>query len=211
MRGRWIDVSLPLRNGMVHWPGDPAPRFERVMTIARGDPADVSVLAMSAHTGTHIDAPRHFLRGQAGVDEVPLQAMIGAARVIAIRDPEAITAAELRRHRIRRGERVLFRTRNSDRSWDRRRFTKNFVAVSRDAADLLAARRVLAVGVDYLGVGVPGPEGHEVHRILGRAGVYIIEGLLLAQVRPGRYDLCCLPLRIADGDGAPARAALRPR
>jgi arylformamidase len=211
MPSRWIDVSLPLRSGMVHWPGDPAPRVERVMRLARGDLVNLTHLTMSAHTGTHVDAPRHFLDDGPAVDEMPLDALIGPARVVGIRDPRAITAAELRRHRIRRGERVLFRTRNSERPWPARPFTRRFVAVAPDAAKLLAARGVSTVGVDYLSVGVLGPEGHEVHRILGRAGICVIEGLRLAGVRPGRYDLCCLPLRIPDGDGAPARAALRPR
>lgn len=205
------DISLTLSPSLVVWPGDPPVTLTQPASMERGDMFNLTRMDISAHTGTHVDAPRHFLDDGPAVDEMPLDALIGPARVVGIRDPRAITAAELRRHRIRRGERVLFRTRNSERPWPARPFTRRFVAVAPDAAKLLAARGVSTVGVDYLSVGVLGPEGHEVHRILGRAGICVIEGLRLAGVRPGRYDLCCLPLRIPDGDGAPARAALRPR
>ena len=211
MTQRVYDVTVPLSSSLPAWPGEPRFEAQRIQRIEDGHPANVTRITASVHSGTHVDAPRHFLDDGAAVDELPLEALIGPARVVGIGDPRAITAAELRRHRFRRGERVLFRTRNSERPWPGRPFTRRFVAVTLDAAKLLAARGVSTVGVDYVSVGVPGPEGNEVHRILGRAGICVIEGLRLAGVRPGRYDLCCLPLRIPGGDGAPARAALRPR
>ncbi len=210
-RKAWIDVSVPLRNGMVHWPGDPPVRITRTTDVAQGDRATVSRVSMGSHTGTHMDAPRHFLRRGKGIDRMPLTATIGPARVLAIRDPVAITPEELRRHRIHAGERVLFKTRNSARCWRTARFVTDFVFLSRPAAAYLAAKRLRAVGVDYLSVGGYKKDGADVHRILLRAGIWIIEGLNLSGVRPGTYELCCLPLRMADGDGAPARAALRPR
>jgi arylformamidase len=166
---------------------------------------------MSAHTGTHMDAPLHFLANGAGLDRLPLDAVIGPARVIAIRDPRSVTAAELARHRIRRGERVLFKTQGAAARWKRGTFDEDYVYVSLDAARFLAARGVRVVGVDYLSVGGFLEDSAETHRTLLSAGIWIIEGLDLARIATGRYDMVCLPLRIAGGDGAPARVALRRR
>lgn len=205
----WIDISVPLRTNMVHWPGDPEVRFEREKDMDRGDSCNVSRLSMGSHTGTHMDAPLHFIPGGAGLDAMPLSATIGPARVIEIRDPEAIRADELRAHHPRRGERILFRTRNSARNWADEGFVKDFVHIAADAAEYLAQRRVRMVGVDYLSVGGFQRDGHETHLALLRAGIWIIEGLNLAKVRQGAYELICLPLKIKDGDGGPARAILR--
>jgi arylformamidase len=131
--------------------------------------------------------------------------------VIGIRDPKAIRAAEIRSLRIRRGERLLFKTRGARRRWRSAEFCPDYVYLAPDAAALLVDRGVLAVGIDYLSIGAPREEGDEVHRVLLRAGVWIIEGLDLTPVSPGRYDLICLPLRVPGADGAPARALLRPR
>jgi len=141
---------------------------------------------------------------------MPLDTTIGRARVIEIRDRESIKPDELYGHRIRRGERVLFRTRNSEHGWTNERFIEDFVFVSLEAARFLADRGVRLVGVDYLSVGGYKRDGPEVHRALLAAGVWITEGLDLSNVRQGKYDLICLPLRLAGGDGAPARAILRP-
>jgi arylformamidase len=205
----WIDISVPLRTGMVHWPGDPDVQFERLQDMERGDVCTVSRMALGAHTGTHMDAPLHYLRTGKSIDQMPLSATIGRARVIAIADPVAIAPEDLRPHSIRRGERILFKTRNSARCWQSKPFFEDYVFLSPAAARYLAARRVRTVGVDYLSVGTSGEDGVETHRALLEAGVWIIEGLDLSRVQPGKYDLVCLPLRIAGGDGAPARAVLR--
>ena len=210
MRNHWIDISVPLRAGMVHWPHDPPVRVDPFRSMAKGDSCDVSFLSFGSHTGTHIDAPRHFIPRAKGVDKIPLEAVMGEARVIPIRDPESIKPEELRRHRIRRGDRILFRTRNSSRRWGTGPFLPRFVHLSTEAAEFLAARKIRAIGVDYLSVGGYKKNGTVVHRVLLKAGVWIVEGLDLSRIRPGRYDLICLPLRIVDGDGAPARAVLRP-
>jgi arylformamidase len=202
----WIDVSVPCRDGMVHWPGDPPVRITQVMDLERGDPANLTAIAMSAHTGTHMDAPRHFLAQGAAIDHLPFDAVIGPARVIGIRSLRAITVAELERHAIRRGERLLFRTRNSARVWK----TDDFVHLTTDAAAYLGRRRVRTVGVDHLSVSSQ-DQAAATHRALLAAGVWIIEGLDLARARPGPYDLICLPLRLVGADGAPARAIVRPR
>jgi arylformamidase len=210
MSSDWIDVSVPLRTGMVHWPDNPPVRIERTMELERGDPATVSSLSMGVHTGTHMDAPVHFERGGVGIDQMPLDATLGPARVIEIQDPVSIKRAELERAGLQPGERVLFRTRNSERCWGTDDFIEDFVFISRDAAALLAECRVRTVGVDYLSVGGYREDGEETHHALLRAGIWLIEGLNLSPVRAGTYELVCLPLRIAGGDGAPARAVLRP-
>lgn len=205
----WIDVSVPVRDGMVYWPDDPPVEIGLSLDMGAGDPANVTKLKMSAHTGTHMDAPRHFLPDGEGIDAAPTDAVMGAARVIGIDDPHAITAEELADHDVRAGERVLFRTRNSNRRWWEQGFDPGFIHIEPDAAELLAATGVRTVGVDYLSVG-GSDSGAEVHLVLLRAGVWIIEGLDLSSVAPGDYELVCLPVRLARCDGAPARALLRP-
>lgn len=210
MAAPWIDVSVTLKTGMVHWPGDPPARISHAKDIERGDPCTVSLLEMGAHTGTHMDAPAHFVRGGMGIDDMPLDAAIGAARVIAIRDRKSIKPEELRRCGIRRGERVLLKTHNSDHCWDTDRFVEDFVYISATAAQYLVERHVRLVGVDYLSVGGFRADGVETHRALLEAGIWIIEGLNLKQVPPGTVQLLCLPLKVLGGDGAPARALVRP-
>ena len=210
MASPWIDVSVNLKNGMVHWPGDPPARFSHALDMERGDPCTVTLLEMGAHTGTHMDAPAHFVRGGIGIDQMPLDTAIGSARVIPIRDRQSIKTAELARHSIRRGERILFKTHNSDHCWDTDSFVEDFVYISATAAEYLAERQVRLVGVDYLSVGGFRADGVETHQALLQAGIWIIEGLNLKGVRPGRVQLVCLPLKIAGADGAPCRAVIRP-
>ena len=211
MASPWIDVSVTLRTGMVSWPGDPPARISHALDMERGDPCTVSLLEMGAHSGTHMDAPAHFVRGGIGIDNIPLDAAIGSARVIPIRDRESIKPGELARHHIRRGERIVFRTHNSDLCWYTDSFVEDFVYISAAAARYLAERQVRLVGIDYLSVGGFRADGVETHQALLKAGIWLIEGLNLKRVRPGRVQLICLPLKIAGGDGAPARVILRPR
>jgi len=211
MKGKWIDVSVPLHSGMVHWPGDPEVSISRISSIDAGAHVNVSLLSMSSHTGTHVDAPLHFFKDGRSVDVMPLEGIIGPARVIQVRDPELITAAELRRHNIRRGERVLFKTRGAGERWKKDTFDEHYVYVPFETAQFLMERGVVAVGVDYLSVGGYHVDGAETHRTLLGAGIWVIEGLDLDRVKPGRYDMVCLPLRIQGGDGSPARVALRKR
>jgi arylformamidase len=205
----WIDISVTLRTGMVHWPDNPPVRIERMLDIEHGDAANVSTISMGSHTGTHMDAPLHFVRGGTGLDEMPFKATIGRARVIEIRDPESVKPDELRPHGIHSGERVLFKTQNSARRWHEEAFIEDFVYVSQEAARYLATRKVLTVGTDYLSVGGFLEDGVETHQALLQAGIWVIEGLDLARVEPGEYELICLPLKVERGDGAPARAILR--
>lgn len=205
----YIDISVPLYTGMVHWPDNPPVRIEPMLDMDRGDTCNVSLLSLGAHTGTHMDAPIHFIPGGSGIDAAPITATIGLARVIEIADPESIKVEHLEPHRIRPGERILLKTRNSSRCWQSDAFVEDFVYISHEAARYLAAQQVQTVGVDYLSVGGFYRDGVETHHALLSAGIWIIEGLDLAEVAPGAYELICLPLKIVGGDGAPARAVLR--
>jgi arylformamidase len=211
IEGEWIDVSVPLRAGMVQWPGDPPVVIERTRSLGKGDECNLTRLSLSAHAGTHIDAPAHFLSGGTGIETMPPAAMVGPARVIEIRDPEAIQPAELARHALRRGERVLFKTRNSERARGSGSFLSDFVYVTAEAARVLAEAGVLLVGIDYLSVGGYEKDGDDAHRALLSAGIWILEGLDLSRVSAGDVDLICLPLLVPGADGAPARALVRPR
>jgi arylformamidase len=140
---------------------------------------------------------------------MPLDATVGRARVIRIDDPKSIKRGELLPHGIRRGERVLFKTRNSDGAWNSDQFDEDFVFISHDAAAYLAECGILCVGVDYLSVGGFREDGPETHHALLGAGIWIIEGLNLHGIDPGDYELACLPLKLIGSEGAPARAILR--
>ncbi|MFC1872653.1 cyclase family protein [Chloroflexota bacterium] len=206
----WIDISIPLRDAMIHWPSDPPISIKRVEDIKKGDTTNLSVISMGAHSGTHVDAPFHFIKDGKSVDQIPLDTVIGRARVIEISDPESVKPEELARYRIRRGERILLKTENSSHVWQKDEFVEDFVFISDAAADYLVNRGVRLIGVDYLSVGSFKYGGNYVHKTLLSGGVWIIEGLDLSKVTPGKYDFICLPLRIVGGDGAPARAILRP-
>jgi arylformamidase len=206
----WIDISVPLRDGMVHWPNDPPISIKRIQDIKQGAMSNLSRISMGVHSGTHVDAAIHFIREGKGVDHIPLDTLVGKARVIEIEDTESITPEELASHRIRRGERILFKTRNSSEVWQKDEFIEDFVFISDAAADFLVSRGIQLVGVDYLSVGSFKHGGSYVHKTLLNGGIWIIEGLNLFDVTPGKYDLICLPLRIVGGDGAPARAILKP-
>jgi arylformamidase len=200
----WLDVSVPIYAGMVHFPDNPGIEIDTIAHVER-DGYTLSHLRMGSHTGTHIDAPIHFLPGGSGAEEVSLENLVGPARVIEIKDSHAVKAEELRAHKLGVRERLLFKTSNSKRCWETSEFVPDSVTIAEDAASYLAGLGTLAVGIDYLSAGSP-----ETHRALLGAGVVIIEGLNLTGISQGRYELLCLPLKIVGGDGAPARALLRP-
>jgi arylformamidase len=194
---------------MVHWPGDPPFHIERAMDQERGDVATVSRMTLGVHTGTHMDAPLHFIRKAKGIDEIPFDATVGPARVITIEDPKSIKREELMKHAIKTGERILFKTVNSSHVWLSDEFHEGFVFIAQDGARYLAECGVRSVGVDYLSVGGYREDGVETHEALLNAGIWVIEGLNLQSVEPGNYELICLPLRLIDAEGSPARAILR--
>jgi arylformamidase len=209
MAGKWIDISVTIKPGMARWPDNPEIRVDKMLDMERGDVCNVSVLSMGSHTGTHMDAPLHFIQNGKSLDKMPLEATLGPCRVIEIKDKESIKIEEIQGQKFKPGERVLFKTANSRRSWKTDNFDEDFVYISKEAAELLAKAKVLTVGIDYLSVGGFRKDGIETHRALLGAGIWVVEGLNLAKIKPGRYELCCLPLKILNIDGAPARAALR--
>jgi len=211
MPASWLDISVPVRTGMVHWPGDPPVDIRRIKSIGKDSSCNLTHMSLGAHTGTHMDAPLHFLPEGDAMETVPLDAVIGPCRVLELRHPTAITVEELRPYRLRAGERILCKTRNSARAWKSDAFDTEFVHIPKATAQYLADRRIRTIGVDYLSVGGYKKDGRETHQILLGAKVWIIEGLNLARIKPGRYDLICLPLKLVGADGAPARAVLRPR
>ena len=211
MASKWIDITFPIRSGMVHWPGNPPVVLERAMKMEEGAVCNVTNMSLGAHTGTHMDGPRHFIRDGRGLDQLPFEATIGPCRVIEIRDKVSIKPGELKNKRLRKGERILFKTVNTPRSWKSDEFDKDFVYISKEAAQYLVDCGIRTVGVDYLSVGGFYKDGVETHQILLGAEVWIIEGLDLSKVKPGKYDLLCLPIKMLESDGSPARALLRKR
>jgi arylformamidase len=205
---RIIDISVPVRPDMIVYEGDPPVRREVVQSITGGAICNVSRLDCGVHTGTHIDAPVHFIEGAPGIEATPLDALIGPCDVIdATQVAGDIDAAALDRLALPHGaERLLFKTRNS-RLWDRDAFTADFAGLTADAAVVLVARGVRLVGMDYLSI-APARDPAPAHLALLQAGVVILEGLDLRAVTPGVYRLVCLPLRLDGSDGAPARAVL---
>lgn len=207
----WRDVSLPIRPGMPVFAGDPIFAIELAASIAAGDVCNISRLDLGAHTGTHLDAPSHFIDGAASSETIPLSAGMGPAWVVDARHlTGTITAADIDALRVPAGEtRLLFRTPNSE-LWAEPAFSDRFIGLAEDAARRLVERGTELVGADYLSIapfGNPGPT----HRALLGAGVVILEGLDLRGVEPGPVDLLCLPLRLIGSDGVPARALVRPR
>ncbi len=207
-----IDISVPVRAGMPGWPGDPPVDIEWIGDIRAGDAANLSRIALGSHAGTHVDAPLHYLPDGKSIGEMPPDALVGPARVVEARGRAdgSIPARELETKGIRRGQRILLKTDNSLLWGKPERFHERFVHLSVAAARFLARMKILALGIDYLSVSGYMKDEAQVHRALLEAGVWIIEGLDLRGVRPGRYELICLPLRLEGTEAAPARALLRP-
>jgi arylformamidase len=201
-----IDVSVTIRTHMPIYPGDPGVDIELAHAIDRGDPANVSRLELGTHTGTHVDAPCHFLPDGPGADELALEIFVGRCVVADATGAQGpLDAALIDGLDLEPGtERVLVKTPNS-RLWERDAFASNFVRLDVGGADALVRRGARLVGIDYLSIGDP-----DAHRTLLERGIGVIEGLDLRRVDPGSYFLACLPLKIAGSDGAPARAVLWP-
>jgi arylformamidase len=203
-----IDVTVPLDHTLATYPNNTPFTLEAIKRIARGESSNVSTLHMSAHTGTHVDSPRHFFDDGVGTEALPLEMLIGRARVIEITSRTGIAAEDLIKIDLSEDVRLLIKTHNS-RLWSSPDFHPEYIGVTESGAKHLISRGIKVLGVDYLSVEVfrtPGAPAH--HALLG-AGVIVIEGLNLADVDPGVYEMFCLPLRIVGSDGAPARVVLR--
>lgn len=205
---RFLDVSVSLAEGTPTYPGNPAFEMQPVKRIAEGASSNVSRLVMGTHTGTHVDAPRHFFDDGTGTDALALDMLIGRARVVDLPRRGGISADDLAAAGLREDLRVLFKTPNSA-LWNGGGFRQDYTHLSEGGARYLVDQGFKLVGIDYLSVEEFKKAGAPAHRALLSAGVVIIEGLNLSDVEPGMYELYCLPLRVAGSDGAPARVVLK--
>lgn len=206
---RLYDISVGLSTDLPVWPGDPLPEVIRVSQIADGDSDNVTRITCTVHTGTHVDAPLHFIEGGRSVEDLSLEAMIGRVYVIDLPKASVLDAKTLERAGIPpRTRRVLFKTKNSS-LWAQgvRSFQKDFVGLDPSGAEWIVRKGMQLVGVDYISVAAI-EQGDKTHRILLQAGVILLEGINLNRIRQGRYTLYCLPMKIVGSEGAPARAIL---
>ena len=202
------DVSVPLRPGMPTYAGEPAPRLDYHSLISRGDSANVSALSLGSHTGTHVDAPHHFIDGASTMEAMPLASLVGPAHVIEYAGSDHITAADLEAAGLPADARRLLLKTPNGRFWEDDEFHTDFIGLAPDAAPWLVERRFLLVGIDYLSIERFRSPAHEVHKTLLAAGVVIVEGLDLRRIAPGRYNMACAPLNVVGAEGAPARVFL---
>ena len=202
-----FDITLPIHAEMAVYPGDDPPRRTWLRRIQDGDRNNLSALAIGSHTGTHVDAPYHFVENGTTLDQIPPETFVGEALVVEITDPRSITVAELKTHPISSVKRVLFKTRNSSLLASSA-FQEDFVYIGGQAADYLVEQGVRLVGIDYLSVDEYGAQSSPAHHALLGHGVVIVEGVDLSSVEPGVYTLICLPLKVVGAEGAPVRAIL---
>jgi arylformamidase len=209
----WYDISVPLKQGMTPFPTDPfPPKIYRYHDTELGARVTMSVLEIISHTGTHIDAPLHFIPGGSTISDMPLDATIGPARVIEIKDPEKIRISELDKHNIKKGERLLFKTRNSPVTYESDKFIEDYVYLDTAAAEYLVEKGIILFGIDNITIGHFKEQDNltKTHQTLLEAGIYILEDCALDGVPPGEYELLCMPLLMYKGDAGPCRAILRP-
>lgn len=203
------DLTVTIRNGMPVWPGHPAVELERINDMASGAHSNVSRLSLAVHTGTHVDAPVHFLVDGSGVESLSLDVLVGPALVIELPDSvSVVTAEQLQAAKIPMGiKRILLKTRNSAGWKTATEFNTAYVGLAADGAEYLVERGIRLVGMDYLSI-APYKQSRPTHETLLNAGVVILEGLDLSGIAPGHYTLVCLPMKLGGSDGAPARVVL---
>jgi arylformamidase len=204
---KYYDVSTPIHPGMPVFKGDPSFDISLSSSIEKGDSANVSILHMGTHTGTHIDAPRHFINNGKTVDRIPLEILIGPAHVVEIRGVSEISRDVISNMNLQGKERVLFKTSNSS-LWRETSFREDFAYLTECATRYLVEIGAKLVGIDYLSVERFGAEKPLAHTTLLQEEIVILEGLDLSAILPGQYKLICLPLLLKDADGSPCRAIL---
>lgn len=203
-----IDVSIMIKNKMISYPGDPEPIVKKAYSIEKGDSANVSSINLSSHTGTHIDAPSHFIEGATSIDKLPIDLFVGIVKIFDFGDIDVITRADLENKDIKKGDRIFFKTKNS-KYLELDEFYKGFTYLSSDGAEYLSQVGVELIGIDYLSIEEFGSKDNIVHKLLLQNGIVIIEGLDLRLVEEGEYEYIALPLRIEGCDAAPARVILK--
>ncbi len=204
------DISIPLSEEMSIYPGDSEFKIERSSKVAEEKTVNISKITLGTHSGTHIDPPLHFYNDSNSVDKIPMDQLVGKAEVLDLSSLKTmITKGDLKKfeNEINRNKIILLKTKNS-KLWDRREFQKDYVYLSEDASQFLVKKKVKAVGIDYLSIEKFRSKTSPTHHLLLKNRITIIEGLNLTGILPGEYFLVCLPLKIKDGDGAPARAIL---
>ncbi len=202
------DVTLPLRDGMPVFPGDPPFKMEPVFQVEKGDRFNLSLITMGSHVGTHVDPPSHYIHGGSTVDLIPLETLVGDGIILDMTGRDRIDSDALEKSHMGHHTRILFKTDNSFRLTEQH-FREDFVHLTAHGAEYLTEKRVILVGIDGMSIEQFNSPGAVVHRELLRAGVLILEGLNLLDVPPGPCEIFCLPLRIQGGDGAPARVLVR--
>lgn len=210
---RIYDISVPIGPDTPVYEGDPPISITSKSSIAAGDSANVSLLSFGSHSGTHIDAPFHFNQQGKTIDQLPLEVFEGSAQVVEVVAKDGfVTVLELMQLIDERTTRLLIKTPNSS-LWEQeeKEFVPDFVHLTPEAADLIVEQGIKLVGIDYLSIERFHSPDHYVHHTLLDNGIVVVEGLNLSQVPPGHYKLICLPLRIKNGDGSPARAVLLSR
>jgi len=204
------DISLTLSDHLVSWPGEDVFRLRKMYSIENGDNCNVTEIRMSAHQGTHIDSPYHFLNNGAKSEDLPIENLIGICIVIDIRDGNKINKRHVENYDFRECKRVIFKTKNSN-LWksNARGFDKDFVSLSLKAAEYLKDQGIILIGIDYLSIEGYSSIDHNVHKFLLGNNIVILEGLNLSNICERYYELICLPVKIAESDGSPARAILK--
>jgi len=210
----WIDISYAIKDNMVSFPGDPEPVISKLESIDQGDHANVTLLKMSAHTGTHMDAPLHFDNKGKDISQIPMDVKTGQVYILEIDNLDKITLedlqnAENRVGKLKQGDKVFCKTLHSSTDWRDQPFNDNYVYYALDAISYLVNKEVNLVGIDYLTIGHPDEEVEAHLKFLGNE-VWIVEGLDLRNVKEGIYDMICQPVKIEGADGAPASVIIKP-
>lgn len=206
---RIIDISISVSKSTILWPGSSIPKLKRFKDMKRGDGHNESLFEMNVHTGTHIDAPLHFISSGKSIDQVNLEVFVGSAYVAYLPRAKDITAKDLENMRWRSGtKRLLLKTSNSS-LWNKKnpKFKKDYVGLTPDAAKWIVKKGIKLIGIDYLSI-AKFSDAQKVHQILLGAGVFILEGIDLSKVKKGKYELICLPLKLLDAEATPVRAVL---
>ena len=205
-----VDISVSISAGLPVWPGDPQIEIERYRLISDGNNSNDSRIACSVHSGTHVDAPAHFIENGASVEQLPLEILMGPVTVVELVEAEIITPELLEAQALApQTRRLLIKTKNSALWADPgHQFNPDFVALNSESARWIVNKGIDLVGIDYLSIQMFKDAEAPTHRTLLEAGIVIVEGLDLRKVAPGDYQLFCLPIKLAGCEGAPARAVL---
>lgn len=204
------DISLPISNNLPVWPGDISVSLTTTKSISKGDNCNLTKIEMGTHTGTHIDAPYHFLEDGATTDTIPIETFIGPCLVVELDSEVLIGKKDFRRYNLNGHSRILIKTRNSE-LWANKisSFDTNYVALGIEAAQYLVEMNTILVGIDYLSIEAFQSDASPVHKLLLNNNITVLEGLNLSGVKAGAYELICMPLKLQGCEGAPARVLLR--